>query len=170
MLIWTTASFGVFDEHLSSVRLKIGFKRLISDSEVFTLTRGSERVILTKHVDDILLAGTRGTNLLSFVSAESSKIYTMTTSIEPSNFVGLSISRDRSARSITISQPNYTASLIDKFSAPSSSAKYPMTEHFLINMPVSSPALLLSLDLQTLFQEKVGSILYLASQTRPDLL
>jgi hypothetical protein len=159
-----------FDEHLSSVLINIGFKRLISDSEVFLLTRGSEKVILTKHVDDILLAGTSGTNLLSFVSSELAKIYTMTTSIEPTNFVGLSISRNRSARSITISQPNYVASLIDKFSAPTSSAKYPMSEDFLTNMPTNDPTNLLSADLQTLFQEKVGSILYLASQTRPDLL
>ena len=54
-----------FGEHLSSVLINIGFKRLISDSEVFTLTRGSEQVILTKHVDDILLAATKGSNLLS---------------------------------------------------------------------------------------------------------
>ena len=94
----------------------------------------------------------------------------MTTSIEPTNFVGLSISRDRSSRSISISQPNYVASLIDKFSVPTSSAKYPMSEDFLTNMPINNPSNLLSADLQTLFQEKVGSILYLASQTRPDLL
>ena len=145
-------------------------KRLISDSEVFTLTRGSEQVILTKHVDDILLAATRGTSLLDFVSSELSKVYSMTTSVEPTNFVGLFISRDRPNHSITISQPNYVASIINKFSVPSSSAKYPMAEDFLTNMPISNPSDLLFADLQTLFQEKVGSILYLASQTRPDLL
>ena len=107
---------------------------------------------------------------MDFVSSELSKVYSMTTSVEPTNFVGLFISRDRPNHSITISQPNYVASIINKFSVPSSSAKYPMAEDFLTNMPVSSPSTLLSADLQTLFQEKVGSILYLALQTRPDLL
>ena len=45
-----------------------------------------------------------------------------------------------------------------------------MSEDFLTNMPPNNSSNLLSADLQTLFQEKVGSILYLASQTRPDLI
>ena len=105
-----------FDDHLSTVLLSIGLTRLITDSEVFVLSRDDEQVILTKHVDDILLAGTRGIKLLSFVS----KIYNLTTTIEPKTFVGLFISRDRSSRSLTITLPNYTNTIIEKFSVPSS--------------------------------------------------
>ena len=84
-----------FDEHLSARLLSIGFVRFISDAEVFTLSRNGEQVILLKHVDDCLLAATRGSKLLSFVSAELQKSYSLTTSVEPTNFVGLAISRDR---------------------------------------------------------------------------
>ena len=45
-----------------------------------------------------------------------------------------------------------------------------MSKDFLTNMPLPSVDLLSPPELQTLFQEKAGSILYLASQTRPDLL
>lgn len=137
---------------------------------MFLLSRGGEDLFLTKHVDDLLLAAPRGSPLLSFVSDELAKVYSMTTSAEPSNFVGLVITRDRASRSLTITQPHYVASLIDKFSVPTSAAKFPMSEDFLTNMPVSLSTSLLPPAEQTLFQEKVGSILYLASQTRPDLL
>ena len=71
---------------------------------------------------------------------------------------------------ITITQPNYVNTLIDRFSIPTSSVKYPMSEDYLTGMSSKFDDILLTPSLQTLFQEKVGSILYLASQTRPDLL
>jgi hypothetical protein len=45
-----------------------------------------------------------------------------------------------------------------------------MTEDLLTMLPADASNPLLSSFDQTLFQEKVGSILYLASQSRPDLL
>ena len=60
-------------------------------------------LIFLKHVDDCLLAATRGSKLLEFVSDELKKSYSLTTYIEPTNFVGLAISRDRQHKSIAIS-------------------------------------------------------------------
>ena len=82
----------------------MGFARCVSDAEVFTLSRGGEQVILLKHVDDCLLAATRGSKLLKFISDELQKSYSMTTSTEPTNFVGLAISRDGQNKSLTIAQ------------------------------------------------------------------
>ena len=127
-----------FDDHLSETLLNIGFKRCITDSEVFILSRAGEVVYLTKHVDDILLAGPKKSELIPIISAELAKDYTLTTDFEPKTFVGLVIHRDRPSRSLTITQPHYVASLIDKYSIPSSSAKYPMSEDFLTNMPLPS--------------------------------
>jgi hypothetical protein len=159
-----------FDEHLSTRLLAMGFVRCISDSEVFTLSRGGEQVVLLKHVDDCLLAATRESKLLSFVSTELSKSYSLTTSVEPTNFVGFAITRDRPNKSISITQPHFVGNLIDLYSIPPSSAKYPMSEDFLTSFKASSDLPLLSPALQTLFQEKVGNILYLASHSRPDLI
>ena len=155
------------DDHLSSTLLSIGFTWCVSDSEVFILRRDDEKVLLVKHIDDCLLAATKVSSLLDFVSES---LYTVTTSIEPTNFVGLAITRDRPNKSLTIIQPNYVATLLDRFSVPISSAKYPMSEDYLTGMSSYSDDILLNSLLQTLFEEKVGSILYLASQSRPDLL
>ena len=161
-----------FDEHLSSRLLAMGFQRCISDAEMFVLSRAGEKVILSKHVDDCLLAGTKGSTLLAYVESELKKTYQLTTTIEPHNFVGLAISRDRANRSITISQPHFVNKIIDLYSIPTSTAKYPMAEDFLTSLRCADPSAtpLLAPELQTLFQEKVGNILYLSSQTRPDIL
>ena len=45
-----------------------------------------------------------------------------------------------------------------------------MAEDFLTSSKTASDLPLLSQPLQTLFQEKIGNILYLESHTRPDLL
>ena len=45
-----------------------------------------------------------------------------------------------------------------------------MTEDFLTSLKTSHNLPLLSSDLQTLFQEKIANILFLASNTRPDLI
>ena len=44
-----------------------------------------------------------------------------------------------------------------------------MSEDYLTGLSLHTDDILLTPPFQTLFQEKVGSILYLASQTHPDL-
>jgi hypothetical protein len=61
-------AFKYFDANLSSTLLSIGFTRCVADSEVFIFRRGDEKVILVKHVDDCLLAATKGSSLFEFVS------------------------------------------------------------------------------------------------------
>ena len=86
------------------------------------------------------------------------------------NFVSLSLHRDRTNKSITITQSHFVGKIIDQYSVPSSSATYPMIEDFLSSVKISSGLVILSPTLQTLFQEKVGNKLYLAFHTHPDLL
>ena len=159
-----------FDEHVTSRLLAMGFKRCVSDSQLFILDKNNEKLLLIKHVDDFLCAAPKGSNLLTFVSDELSKSYTLTSHKEPSNFVGLAISRDRSRKKITLTQPSYVATLQQRFPVIITNPTYPMREDFLTSLSDHCAEPKLEDSLQTLFQEKVGSILYLASQTRLDLL
>ena len=87
-----------FDEHLSSRLLAMGLIRCIFDADVFILERVSEKVILSMHVDDYLLVGTRGTKLLYSVSSEHLKLSSLIIFIESTNFVGLVLYRDRAKK------------------------------------------------------------------------
>jgi hypothetical protein len=159
-----------FDEHLSATLIKMGFSRCISDNQLFVLRRDEDFVYLLKHVDDCLLAGPKNSTLLRTVGEELAKTYTITTAVEPTNFVGLAITRDRINHKITLRQPHYIDTLADRFKIKSSSPSYPMAEDYLTSLPLDSTNPVLPPSDQTLFQEKVGSVLYLATQSRPDLL
>jgi hypothetical protein len=148
----------------------MGFTRCISDNQLFVLRRRDDFVYLLKHVDDCLLAGPKGSVLLKTVGEDLSKSYTITTDTDPTNFVGLAITRNRPNRKITLRQPHYINTLAQRFQIKPSTPSYPMAEDFLTMLPSDDSNPILSPNDQTLFQEKVGSILYLASQSRPDLL
>ena len=159
-----------FDEHVTERLLSMGFKRCISDSQLFVLTKDGETLYLLKHVDDFICGAPKGSSLLAFVAAELGKSYTLTSHKEPTNFVGLAISRDRPNRKITLTQPSYVATLQERFPIAPTSPMYPMREDFLTSLPDHQDDQKLIDALHTIFQEKVGSILYLSSQTRLDLL
>ena len=94
----------------------------------------------------------------------------MSTDNDPTNFVRLTISRDRQIKSIANIPHSYVATLIDRFFITTSSAKYSMSEDYLTGMTLYTDVILQTPYLQTLFQEKMGSILYFSSQIHPDLL
>ena len=119
---------------------------------VFILHRDDEKVILVKHVDDCLLAATKGSSLLDFVSKSLSKVYTLTTSIEPTNFVGLAIISPN--KSLTITQSNYAATLIDRFSITTSSAKYPTSEDYLTGLNLHADDIILTAPFRLYFRKR----------------
>ena len=80
-----------FDEHVTERLLAMGFKRCISDTQLFVITKDGETLYLLKHVDDFICGATKGSSLLAFVAAELGKSYTLTSHKEPTNFVGLAI-------------------------------------------------------------------------------
>ena len=82
----------------------------------------------------------------------------------------LAIHRDRPKISIIISQPQFVGKLIDLYLAHTSSAKYPTAEDYSTTLKNMTYLPILSSDLQKLFQENIGNILYLSSNTHPDLL
>ena len=111
----------------------------------------------------------RCSKLLAFVSSELQN-HSLTTSVEPTNFIGLAISRDRPNKSIAISQPHFVGKILDLYAVPSSTAKYPMAEDFLISLKTTLDLPILEQSPQTLIQEKIRNILYLASYSRSDTL
>ena len=80
-------------------------------------------------------------------------------------FVGIEIIRDRPNRDITLSQRGYTSKLLDKFTKELSvkSNSYCQGIRLQPNQEKTTPE-----DIQ-LFQQQIGSLMYLMTATRPDL-
>ena len=159
-----------FNDHLSATLLSDGFKRLISDPQIYIKHIDDTKIICSTHVDDLLCAATKNSSLLQDMSTHLSTVYDITVTVDPTNHLGLVLSRDRSNLSLTLTQPAYVNEILEKFhiSVPDKPPKYPMhTDYLSTQSSDSSP--LLTEDLQKVFQQKVGCLMYLMTQTRIDL-
>ena len=57
-----------FNDHLSATLLSDGFKRLISDPQIYIKQFTDKKIICSTHVDDLLCAATKHTALLPNMS------------------------------------------------------------------------------------------------------
>ena len=141
----------------------IGFNASVADPGLFIMMAGSgDWTYVLIHVDDILIAGlAEGVTLVKTKLAEVFKIKDMG---ESSFYLGMDIIRDRGMKTLLLTQKRYVADLMDKFASHAKSKKVPL-----------SPATKLTkagepMD-QTVvsYSEIIGSLMYLAVCTRPDL-
>ena len=83
-----------FKEHLHQNLIKIGFKKLETDSSVYYLNTDSRIVYLTFHVDDLLFLSPNIEHI-RYVYNKLSECYSMTFDEEAREYLGYSIIRDR---------------------------------------------------------------------------
>jgi len=153
-----------FRDHNHKVLRALGFRPLVSDQRVYRqcYDNGEEAIIMV-HVDDMGIA-TTSVALQQQIIADLSKTYTL--ELKSDEYLGMSILRDREEKSITLSQQSYVQELYDRFNIdhPTSYPLTPMVESS--QLPSDS---LLPDDI-SLYQAKVGALLYVATHTRPDIL
>jgi len=103
-----------------------------------------------------------------------SKIYETTLNLNPTAFLGMNIERDRKKKTALISMPGYTQRIIEEYEENKNS-KIASTPSIILsenskNQEDSSENQLLNKELHKRFMKIVGSLLYLAISTRPDIL
>ena len=159
-----------FREHSDATLKSIGFTPLISDPCVYVMrTPAGETVFAAVHVDDIGLMGSSKA-ILASVKKDLSRTYTLTEQLDMSSYLGMHIIRDRAARSITLLQDGYVETLLSRFSADLKCKPYPETPMLATVSISTAPPVLLGAAGITEYQGMIGSLLYLANQTRPDIL
>jgi len=160
-----------FEEFLANELIKLGFKRTISDQQLFILEKDGKICYASTHVDDIFLASSKDSGLNDWVHAQLAKVFTLTHRPNTNVHLGLVIERERSSRWLKISQPSYAAETLDRFQIDSNHPKVdsPMSETFLSNLKLHASDPVLSESLIELYQQQVGCLQYLAEQSRPDL-
>ena len=160
-----------FREHSDKELKKIGFKPTVSDPQVYTQFRKDGFIFVSTHVDDFGVIGT-SLGLLAEVKAELSKVYELSTAPEMTYYLGILITRDRANRTIFMSQPKYVDEMLKEYgiAADCPDVSTPMATNYDAMGTGSQRGKSATPKQAKMYMRKVGSLLYLAIQTRPDIL
>ena len=146
-----------------------GFERSTADNCLYTYSGKDGFLLVLVYVDDIILVSDSAA-LLSDFKAAISKDFNIKDLGQLNYFLGIRISRDRSQKLLTMDQQTYIKAIINKFGFTNSKAvTTPSADAPLVKgmAPASSAdaAFMASVP----YRSAVGSLLYLAIATRPDI-
>ena len=103
-----------FKQHLHENLIKIGFRRLVTDSSVYVLS-GPRNVYLTSHVVDLLLLSPDIADT-KWVHEKLSESYTMTFEEAATEYLGYTFTRDRTGKTLKLDQFGTASKLLNNIS------------------------------------------------------
>ena len=148
--------------------IEIGFVPLKSDSCVYIYNHNNTVVIITLYVDDLLVIGSN-VRVIETIKKKLKDNIQMSDLGDVSLVLGMQVTRDREKGTLTISQEDYTKSILIRFGMekckPSS---IPGTDS---ELSTEQPAgTLLNTKQTQAYQAITGSVMYLAQITRYDVM
>ncbi|CAI7877532.1 unnamed protein product [Closterium sp. NIES-53] len=151
---------------LTTTLAALGFAPLTSDPLLFLRTDSSLPLFyILVYIDDLIFA-TADTEALVLVKAELQKRHTSTYLGDLRSYLGLHITRDRAARTITLIQSHMVQQVLQRFCLPFPS---PQPSPLPTGHSPLAPPLNESVELGGLYLVLVGCLMYLMTCTRPDL-
>lgn len=147
---------------LAAVLEEQGFSACEADPGLFTRLSDGHKLLILVYVDDLLLAST-SLQQVQHIKQLLLQRFKGKDLGEAQNFLGMEIKRDRGARILTLTQRAYTNNLISKFG---------MQDARPLSTPISPADSLQQHERPTdaaCYRELVSSLLYLSTQTRPDI-
>uniref|UniRef100_A0A0W0G7E0 Integrase catalytic domain-containing protein n=1 Tax=Moniliophthora roreri TaxID=221103 RepID=A0A0W0G7E0_MONRR len=142
-------------QKLKETLITLGFKLCPSDPCVFVHRTEKGTVIITSHVDDLgLFASSK--SILDELKSNLSKHVVISDKGEISQLLGMTVTQDRAACTISFNQSLYIDLIV---------------EHFVQNFPRQSPTTLekQSTMAKVPYQSAVGSIMHATVMNRPDI-
>ena len=104
-----------------------GFIQFKTDESAYTYTHHKSYLIIGVFVDDILCLGT-DPQIINWFKEQLSSHFTITIKSSVDSFLGMQISHNISARTISLSQPGYIVNLMTRFGIDTtSSTSFPTT-------------------------------------------
>ena len=143
-----------------------GFVKSSADPCIYYQKKGEVETILAIWVDDGLLCGTDRTHL-DEVLRYLNKHFEIT-SKDVDCFVGISIKHDRTQQTIQLTQPNYIKKILKRFQMENCDPKLVPADLYTVLSSGSDKGDSSFVDRQ-LYQEAVGSLMFLMVSTRPDI-
>jgi hypothetical protein len=146
---------------LDSTLLSLGFKRCISEHDIYTRGNTERRLIVGVYVDDLIITGSNVQALCSF-KKEMCKSFKMSDLGALSYYLGVEVQQSRDG--ITICQGAYAKKILDAAGLEESNpSRTPMEPRLQLSKNGDTPAV----D-STNYRSVVGNLRYLVN-TRPDL-
>ncbi|CDO78280.1 hypothetical protein BN946_scf184674.g2 [Trametes cinnabarina] len=149
---------------------KLGFTRAEADWGVFYKHEGKHFIVLAVHVDDCLVTGS-SQRLLDENKAKIGALYKLTDLGPVSWLLGIKISRDLTAGTLSLSQHAYIDALLARFNFTDlKPVSTPMDPHQLLSKTQcpESPAEVARMR-RVPYREAISALMYAALGTRPDI-
>jgi hypothetical protein len=155
---------------LHKALVDLGFKRTDADHGVFYRKIKKDIVVLAVHVDDCMVTGNSTTHVNTFKVKMNEK-YRLT-DLGPANWLlGIKINRDQANRTISLSQHAYIEAIITRFNfndlKPCSTPMDPSAPLLKSQSPSKLEDVIKMRNVP--YREAVGSLMYAAMGTRPDI-
>ena len=148
----------------------LGFSASSADPGVFLAKPGKHLLILAIHIDDCILTGSSPELIFQYKS-KLNDCYALT-DLGPIHWLlGIKITRDRSARTISLSQTSYIDSIVSRFGlSDAKSYSTPMVPG-IIHSRNECPSDPQEVDRMKKipYREAIGSLMYASVATRPDI-
>lgn len=151
-----------WNKMLNGVLEGFGFKRLIKDACVYVRMIDKVTTVVLVYVDDLLICCSDRSTLNTFKIQLASK-FKITDNGNANYILGIQITRNREARTITLSQTAYIDEVLEKFSmVDANPANTPMIDaNDLYNQ--------IKHDESIPYRELNGCLMYISNTTRPDI-
>ena len=149
---------------------RLGFAALITDSCVYVYSSGRVVVYIALYVDDLLLVS-NSLPALTRLKADLAQQFSMKDLGEAQYVLGIQIERNRSARTLSISQAEYVRNVLDRFGMTDcKSVRTPLEISRKLTKEDCPPAgATTDVAFTRQYQSAVGAIMYAMLGTRPDI-
>ncbi|KAI0992483.1 hypothetical protein K3495_g15702, partial [Podosphaera aphanis] len=155
----------LWQKHLRRCLEELGYTPLESDNCVYIHRK--DHLVVVSYVDDFLLLG-KSKEVISKMKAKLAQKFQLEDLGPAHYFLGVRITRDRVKRCLWLTQDAYCRQILERFGMdncrPSETPMAPGYEVFLV--PNTGQASVTEIKE---YQSKIGSLLYLAVHTRPDI-
>ncbi|SGY57265.1 BQ5605_C006g04249 [Microbotryum silenes-dioicae] len=154
----------IWNDEIDSTLRSVGYKPTVSDLCVYTKRHGNNRHYIALYVDDLLLIGPSDDEIERVLSTLED-MYGIKRLGDAEYVLGIQLKRSDDG-SITLSQERYLQDVLERFDlALAKPASTPMQKNLLLELDQSTP----SDQEQTRYLQAIGSLMYAALGTRPDL-
>ena len=149
--------------YLAKLLSELGYIPITSDQSIFT--NKSSGIIVTSHIDDLLIFGPDIQAITTLREALGKKVEISDLG-DVSYYLGIEVTRDRAKKSLCMSQQKFIEEILQRFGKTAlKPTKTPAEQGIRLEKSHENAP---EADIK-LFQQQIGSLMYLMTSTRPDL-